>query len=179
MNDPQSHSHAGGCGCSKPATNPAPAAAPSSCCGGGSAAPAPVEHHHAKPAGCCSGGKAGDAGEVVKDPVCGMMVDPAKTAHHAEHDGHAFHFCSAGCRPKLIAAPDAFLGAHAGHHHGDAAATVTDPVCGMTVDPAKTAHHAEHAGHEYYFCSGDHGFAVQILFIFLQPTHFSGLPRTS
>jgi Cu+-exporting ATPase len=153
MNDPQSHSHAGGCGCSKPATNPAPAAAPSSCCGGGSAAPAPVEHHHAKPAGCCSGGKAGDAGEVVKDPVCGMMVDPAKTAHHAEHDGHAFHFCSAGCRTKFIADPDAFLGAHAGHHHGDAAATVTDPVCGMTVDPAKTAHHAEHAGHAYHFCS--------------------------
>ncbi|WP_288044477.1 heavy metal translocating P-type ATPase [Sphingomonas sp.] len=81
------------------------------------------------------------------------MVDPAKTAHHAEHDGHAFHFCSAGCRTKFIADPDAFLGAHAGHHHGDAAATVTDPVCGMTVDPAKTAHHAEHAGHAYHFCS--------------------------
>ncbi|MBI0476942.1 heavy metal translocating P-type ATPase [Sphingomonas sp. MA1305] len=90
---------------------------------------------------------------MVKDPVCGMMVDPAKTAHHAEHDGHAFHFCSAGCRTKFIADPDAFLGAHAGHHHGDAAATVTDPVCGMTVDPAKTAHHAEHAGHAYHFCS--------------------------
>ncbi|MDE2434772.1 MAG: heavy metal translocating P-type ATPase [Sphingomonadales bacterium] len=32
-------------------------------------------------------------------------------------------------------------------------ATVTDPVCGMTVDPARTPHHADHAGHSYHFCS--------------------------
>ena len=31
--------------------------------------------------------------------------------------------------------------------------TVTDPVCGMTVDPAKTPHRHTHEGHEYYFCS--------------------------
>jgi Cu+-exporting ATPase len=29
-----------------------------------------------------------------------------------------------------------------------------DPVCGMTVDPAKAKHKAEHAGKPYYFCSG-------------------------
>src|SRR5215472_15143752 len=28
-----------------------------------------------------------------------------------------------------------------------------DPVCGMTVDPAKARHRAEHAGHSYFFCS--------------------------
>ncbi|KAF0136396.1 MAG: Cu2+-exporting ATPase [Xanthobacteraceae bacterium] len=28
-----------------------------------------------------------------------------------------------------------------------------DPVCGMTVDPAKTPHHADHAGHTQHFCS--------------------------
>jgi Cu+-exporting ATPase len=33
------------------------------------------------------------------------------------------------------------------------AATVTDPVCGMTVDPATTPPHAAHAGHSYRFCS--------------------------
>ena len=33
------------------------------------------------------------------------------------------------------------------------AATVIDPVCGMTVDPAATPHHANHAGHDYHFCS--------------------------
>ena len=28
-----------------------------------------------------------------------------------------------------------------------------DPVCGMTVDPDKAKHRAEHAGHSYVFCS--------------------------
>lgn len=38
--------------------------------------------------------------------------------------------------------------------HGAAteAATVIDPVCGMTVDPAKTPHHATHDHHDYHFC---------------------------
>ena len=38
-----------------------------------------------------------DDAATVKDPVCGMTVDPRKTAHHAEHAGEAFHFRSAGC----------------------------------------------------------------------------------
>jgi Cu+-exporting ATPase len=45
----------------------------------------------------------------VIDAVCGMTVDPAKTTHHAEHAGHAYHFCSAGCRSKFVANPDAYL----------------------------------------------------------------------
>ncbi|UPG84322.1 heavy metal translocating P-type ATPase [Luteibacter aegosomatis] len=38
--------------------------------------------------------------------------------------------------------------------HGTAtkAATAVDPVCGMTVDPAKTPHHATHDDHAYHFC---------------------------
>src|ERR1051325_4527947 len=27
-----------------------------------------------------------------------------------------------------------------------------DPVCGMTVDPARTPHRTEHGGHAYFFC---------------------------
>ncbi len=41
---------------------------------------------------------------------------------------------------------------HQAHGHpanGDA----IDPVCGMTVDPATTPHHARHAGQDYHFCS--------------------------
>ncbi|HYJ53650.1 MAG TPA: heavy metal translocating P-type ATPase [Allosphingosinicella sp.] len=41
-------------------------------------------------------------------------------------------------------------------HHGHGAtspAAAIDPVCGMTVDPATTPHHAGHAGHDYHFCS--------------------------
>jgi Cu+-exporting ATPase len=33
------------------------------------------------------------------------------------------------------------------------AKSVLDPVCGMTVDPETTAHHATHAGADYHFCS--------------------------
>jgi len=80
------------------------------------------------------------------DPVCGMTVDPAKTAHHAEHAGQTHHFCCAGCRTKFMADPERYL-------KKAEATTVKDPVCGMTVDPAKTPHHAEHAGTAYHFCS--------------------------
>ncbi|SNS09900.1 Cu+-exporting ATPase [Sphingomonas laterariae] len=44
-----------------------------------------------------------------------------------------------------------------GHKGGGDAATpagaVLDPVCGMTVDPATTGHHAAHDGKDYHFCS--------------------------
>lgn len=59
-------------------------------------------HHHGHDAGH------GDRPKV-KDPVCGMMLDPERTGHHAEHDGQTFHFCSARCRDKFIAAPDEYL----------------------------------------------------------------------
>ena len=40
------------------------------------------------------------------------------------------------------------------HTDSSTAAPITlDPVCGMTVDPAKTPHHARHRGAEYHFCS--------------------------
>ena len=43
---------------------------------------------------------------TVIDPVCGMDVDPARTAHHAAHGDQIFHFCSARCRSKFIADPE-------------------------------------------------------------------------
>ena len=39
------------------------------------------------------------------------------------------------------------------HHSPAPPAAEHDPVCGMTVDPAKAKHRAEHAGHSYVFCS--------------------------
>jgi Cu+-exporting ATPase len=56
-------------------------------------------------------GTAGEAESttLVKDPVCGMTVDPAKTAHHAEHADTAYHFCSAGCRTKFAADPAKYI----------------------------------------------------------------------
>ena len=45
----------------------------------------------------------------LTDPVCGMGVDPAKTPHHATHDGADFHFCSSGCRTRFVADPERYL----------------------------------------------------------------------
>jgi Cu+-exporting ATPase len=38
-----------------------------------------------------------------------MKVDPAISKHRFEHDGQTFHFCSARCREKFIAAPADYL----------------------------------------------------------------------
>lgn len=46
---------------------------------------------------------------TVLDPVCGMTVDPATTAHHVEHGGQAYHFCSDRCRTKFVADPARYL----------------------------------------------------------------------
>jgi Cu+-exporting ATPase len=61
--------------------------------------------------GCCgcSGSKAVNSDAGARDPVCGMTVDPVKTAHHASHDGQEYHFCSAGCRTKFVADPAHYL----------------------------------------------------------------------
>ncbi|WP_373491373.1 heavy metal translocating P-type ATPase [Parasphingorhabdus sp.] len=50
-----------------------------------------------------------DSAAPVKDPVCGMTVDPGKTQHHAHHADQEYHFCSAGCRTKFVADPDRYL----------------------------------------------------------------------
>jgi len=39
------------------------------------------------------------------------------------------------------------------HQHNAAAALTVDPVCGMTVDPARTPHKAQHDGQAHFFCS--------------------------
>ncbi len=47
---------------------------------------------------------------MATDPVCGMKVDPAKSAHRHAHDGRDYVFCSAGCRGKFAADPERYLG---------------------------------------------------------------------
>ena len=49
------------------------------------------------------------SGTAVRDPVCGMDVDPHTTAHRATYDGRTYYFCSTGCREKFLAAPANFL----------------------------------------------------------------------
>jgi len=42
---------------------------------------------------------------MMKDPVCGMMVDEKKASFKSEHDGNAFYFCSAACKTKFDGNP--------------------------------------------------------------------------
>ena len=63
---------------------------------------------HSGAHGCCGSHGEHPAGLIV-DPVCGMTVDPQKTAHHATHASHEYHFCSAGCREKFVGDPEYYL----------------------------------------------------------------------
>src|SRR3989454_761987 len=45
----------------------------------------------------------------VKDPVCGMLVDPQNAAGFYEYKGQTYFFCSIGCGEKFKADPERFL----------------------------------------------------------------------
>jgi Cu+-exporting ATPase len=45
----------------------------------------------------------------MKDPVCGMDVEPEKAAASAEWQGETWYFCSQGCREKFVADPEGIL----------------------------------------------------------------------
>ena len=64
-------------------------------------------HHHPSPGSTCDAGHSPAA--TVKDPVCGMSVNPAKTPHRTDLDGVAHVFCSAGCKGKFVADPKRYL----------------------------------------------------------------------
>ena len=107
-----------------------------------------ANHHHA---GHCHHDHSAFAPATVTDPVCGMTVDPATTAHHHELGGTTYHFCSAGCRAKFVDDPRRYL-------HPETAPAALDapegaiwtcpmhpeirqvgpgscPICGMALEP--------------------------------------------
>ena len=45
----------------------------------------------------------------MKDPVCGMTVDPAKAAATVEHEGTRYFFCSQGCASRFRTDPEKYL----------------------------------------------------------------------
>ena len=95
-------------------------------------------------------------GKTVKDPVCGMTVQPAAVAARAEHGGATYYFCSDHCQHKFTANPDRYLGASAKAPDVSAkreGATYTCPMhpevrepkpgacpdCGMALEPAEVS----------------------------------------
>ena len=82
------------------------------------------------------------AGEIIRDPVCGMFVDPAADKPTHRHEGRVYRFCCAGCRDKFAGEPERWL-------------TAEDPVSGQTVARAETPHMAKHDGQRFFFASAE------------------------
>jgi Cu+-exporting ATPase len=107
-----------------------------------------IAHRHDHDHDCCAA-HAAAAANTVKDPVCGMDVDPAASPHHAMHGGKDYHFCSARCRDKFGAAPDAYLSGEPPvqeapegaiwtcpmHPEVQQVGPGTCPICGMALEP--------------------------------------------
>ena len=108
------------------------------------------------PAHTCCGGAQGHAhhdhhGVSVKDPVCGMDVDPNANKPTADHEGATYHFCSVSCHDKFVVDPGHYLsGAHKQSYENMPEGTqytcpmhpeiVEDepgdcPICGMALEP--------------------------------------------
>jgi Cu+-exporting ATPase len=93
---------------------------------------------------------AADGAHVVKDPVCGMSVDPHTAKHRAEHAGRTYYFCSAGCKAKFEADPERYLSPEQRRQEPVPEGTIytcpmhpevrqvgpgSCPICGMALEP--------------------------------------------
>ena len=107
-------------------------------------------HAHAGEA-CCGGHSMARArtGEV-KDPVCGMNVDPVTAKYRTDYNGRPYFFCSARCKAKFEADPARYLHPRPSKPEAAPAGTIytcpmhpeirrlgagTCPICGMALEP--------------------------------------------
>jgi YHS domain-containing protein len=58
---------------------------------------------------------------MLKDPVCGMDVDPKTAAGKSEYQGKTYYFCSPGCKKAFDKEPQKYTvkseQSHSGTHH--------------------------------------------------------------
>jgi Cu+-exporting ATPase len=87
-----------------PVPRPAMQKAPASCCSKTPPVGTPAIDDHAQTAP-----HDGHGAPAVKDPVCGMAMDPQTAKHRAEHAGRTYYFCASGCRGKFMAEPTRYL----------------------------------------------------------------------
>ena len=55
----------------------------------------------------------------VKDPVCGMEIDPKEAAGKSEYQGQTYYFCSPDCKKAFEKEPEKYVGSakeHGQHH---------------------------------------------------------------
>jgi P-type Cu+ transporter len=70
--------------------------------------------------------------EQVKDPVCGMMVDPLNAAGTYEHNEQTYYFCSTHCVKRFGSDPEGFLkGQHQQSIEPHGATETTKYICPM------------------------------------------------
>jgi len=86
---------------------------------------------------------------TVRDPVCGMTVNPATSKHRFDYRGETFHFCSAGCKTRFSADPKVSLERRAPEADAPEGTIYTCPmhpeirqigpgncpICGMALEP--------------------------------------------
>jgi hypothetical protein len=120
----------------------------------------------------------GGGQDYAIDPVCAMQVRkesaPANVTIGHEH----YYFCSDRCRERFEAQPTKYTsgiaamgqlnvkegtgvmddregteGKNDHEGHGTRSTSAVDPVCGMTVDPARAVAHRTYKGVDYWFCN--------------------------
>ena len=64
----------------------------------------------------------------IRDPVCGMELEPSTAAETREFKGKTFYFCSPSCAGKFDSDPDKYAGGAGEEHKAH----------------AENGHHAEH-----------------------------------
>jgi len=103
----------------------------------------------------------------VRDPVCGMTVDPQRAAGSVVHQGQTYYFCSSGCVAKFQADPEKYLSSETAPEpmHPEAAGVEytcpmhpevrqigpgSCPKCGMALEPVSfTRESADEVNPEY------------------------------
>jgi len=96
----------------------------------------------------------GQGDDSVKDPVCGMSVDPHTAEHRSEHAGKTWYFCSSGCRSKFDNDPEKYLSAEREPAEAAAPGAMYTcpmhpdvrqqgpgdcPICGMALEPEEVS----------------------------------------
>ena len=49
------------------------------------------------------------ADKTVRDPVCGMDVNPNETQWQSEFQGRTYYFCSEGCKNRFDNEPHVYI----------------------------------------------------------------------
>ncbi|MEC7376859.1 MAG: YHS domain-containing protein, partial [Pseudomonadota bacterium] len=99
-------------------------------------------------------GQTGADEHAVKDPVCGMSVDPHSAEHRSQYAGRTWYFCSAGCQSKFEQDPDRYLVENKREEEPVAPGTMYTcpmhpeirqqgpgdcPICGMALEPEQVS----------------------------------------